>query len=123
MEKTRQKKNGDKRQIFPLRLSLDERVELELRAKEAGLKLSEYLRSAGLNRPHRPIVPEINRNTYVELGRIGNNLNQLTKACHTALQQGHSFNLDISLLQSLANQLEQLRLEVLAVDLETEDDR
>jgi hypothetical protein len=111
------------RQIFPLRLSPTERNLLEEKASAAGLKLSEYLRQAGLKRPQRKSLPEINRNTYVELGRIGNNLNQLTKACHTALKKGVGCNIDPTVLESLSTQLNQVRLEVIGVNpKETEDD-
>ena len=88
-----QKKKKEKRQIFSLRLSSSERLELENKAAEAGLKLSEYLRQTGLRRKIRSKVPEINREMYLELGRIGNNLNQLTKNCHIALQQGNEIRL------------------------------
>lgn len=110
------------RQIFPLRLSQSERLALEHRAAEAGLKLSEYLRRAGLGKPQRRLVPEINRQTYIELGRIGNNLNQLTKACHLALKQGGSLSIDPALLQSLSERLDLLRLEVLGVNSNDRDE-
>lgn len=116
MGQTSPTKTPEVRQIFPLRLSQEERATLEQRAAEAGLKLSEYLRQAGLKRKGRTRVKEINRQTYIELGRIGNNLNQLTKACHIALKQGYSCNLDPTLLQSLSEQLDQIRLEVIGVN-------
>ncbi|MGH2412219.1 MAG: plasmid mobilization protein [Microcystaceae cyanobacterium] len=121
---TSQTNKKEVRQIFPLRLSQEERAALEARAVEAGLKLSEYLRRAGLfqHLPQRRSLPEVNRQTYLELGRIGNNINQLTKACHTALKQGGGCNIDPTLLQSLSNQLDQIRLEVLAIDPSSEDE-
>lgn len=122
MGQTSPTKTPGVRQIFPLRLSQGERATLEQRAAEAGLKLSEYLRQAGLKRKGRTRVPEINRQTYIELGRIGNNLNQLTKACHIALSQGYGCHLDPTLLQSLSDKLDQIQLEVIGVNPNSSDE-
>lgn len=121
MSRTSPSKKKEKRQIFPLRLSPSERLELENKAAGAGLKLSQYLRQTGLRRKMRPRVPEINRETYLELGRIGNNLNQLTKVCHIALKQGTDCNIDINLLRSLGDKLDQVRLSVIGINPEEDD--
>ena len=45
--------------------------------------LSEYVRRAAFLRRLPPrSVPEVNRETYVELARVGNNLNQLVRSIH-----------------------------------------
>ncbi len=121
MSRTSQTKKKEPRKIFPLLLSPSERVELERRAAEAGMKLSEYLRRAGLKRKRRARVPDINRQTYIELGRIGNNLNQIAKACHLNPSVG-GCHLDPNLLQSLCDQLDQVRLELLGVDPYSEEE-
>lgn len=112
------------RENYQLRLLPSERLAMEQKAREAGLKLSEYLRSAGLNKTIRPStkIPEINLATYVELGRIGNNINQLTKAAHKSLQRGMSCNINPTELSALLTLLKQIRLEVIAIDRQEDDD-
>lgn len=112
------------RENYQLRLLPSERSAMEKKASDAGLKLSEYLRSAGLNKTIRPStkIPEINLATYVELGRIGNNINQLTKAAHKSLQRGMGCNINPDELSALLKLLSEIRLEVTAIDRQTEDD-
>lgn len=53
-------------------------------ADSAGLSVSEWMRRIALSRyKPRPIMPEINRATYLELSRIGRNLNQLARLAHS----------------------------------------
>ena len=97
---------------------------MEKKAELAGLKLSEYLRSAALNKTIRPQpkVPEINRATYVELGRIGNNINQLTKAAHASLKRGGNCNVDPTELSKLNHLIKRMRLEILAIYLAPDEE-
>ena len=116
------KSKKERRKNFPLRLSASERAALESKAESAGLKLSPYLRQAGLNKSisnKTNLVPEVNRAIYVELGRIGNNINQITKAAHKSLQRGTGCNINPSELSALLALLKQIRLEVMAVDNDT----
>ena len=111
------------RENYQLRLLPSERSVMEQKAREAGLKLSEYLRSAGLNRTSKiNLVPEINRKIYVELGRIGNNINQLTKAAHKSLHRGMGCNINPDELSALSTMLKQIRSELIAIEHHTEDD-
>lgn len=55
----------------------------------AGIGISQFIRSLLLrSRPPtpRPLVPQVNREVYLELARIGRNMNQQTQALHEALQ-------------------------------------
>lgn len=115
-------KKKEKRVIYPLRLSPSERKKLEELAEAVGLKLSSYLRQAGLNggevgspKKMNPIVPEANRRTYWELGetnyqlrRIGININQIAKASNTALKRGYLLSVESEKLSQLSQQLEEL---------------
>ena len=119
------KPEKEKRKNFPLRLSASERTVLEAKASAAGLKLSPYLRQAGLNKTissKTNRVPAINRATYVELGRIGNNINQMTKAAHKSLQRGMGCNVNPTELSALLRLLKQVRLEILAIEQQEDDD-
>ncbi|MGB5634025.1 MAG: plasmid mobilization relaxosome protein MobC [Waterburya sp.] len=112
------------RENYQLRLLPSERKTMEQKAEAANLKLSEYLRAAGLNKTIRsqPKVPEINRATYVELGRIGNNINQLTKAAHASLKRGGSGNVNVAELSELNDLIKRMRLEILAVYLAPDEE-
>ena len=108
-----------------MRLSPSERTALEMKAKEAGLKLSPYLRQAGLNKTISASsnqIPEINRATYVELGRIGNNINQISKAANTSVKRGTGCNVNLNELTKLTTLLKQIRLEIMAISDLAEDD-
>ena len=107
------------RENYQLRLLPSERKIMEEKAAAANLKLSEYLRSAGLDKTIRPTikVPEINRASYIELGRIGNNINQLTKAAHASVTRGGNCNVDTKKLSELSDLIKRMRLEILAVYL------
>ena len=63
---------------YPVRLSNIELEMLRNRALEAGIKASELVRRNALMRPLPKRVSKVDLKTYIELGRIGNNLNQLT---------------------------------------------
>ena len=112
------------RENYQLRLLPSERERLEQLAAGANLKLSEYLRSAGLNKTIRATVkvPEINRATYIELGRIGNNINQLTKAAHASITRGANCNIDTDKLSELSKIIQRMRLEILAVYLSPDEE-
>lgn len=90
-------------------------------AKKGALSISDFFRRAGLDesiptpRP-RPLIPEVNRETYLELGRIGNNLNQQTRACHQALHEGQTLPVSPEQIEAVAAQVEQVRLAVLGLD-------
>jgi hypothetical protein len=52
------------------------------------MDLSEYIRRCVERRALTTALPEVNRATAVELGRIGVNLNQQVRAMNTALASG-----------------------------------
>lgn len=91
-----------------LRLKPTERREIDRRAKAAGLKRSQYLRRAGLEWEN----PQVNRETYQELGRAGVNLNQLARAANAAARRGEPLDVDPNVLEDLAQQVRQLQAEL-----------
>lgn len=71
---------------------LTEEEKEQLQDWSGGARLSTYIRDYLFNYPsykERPIVPEVNRLMYLELGRIGNNLNQIARAANLALLMGN----------------------------------
>jgi hypothetical protein len=60
--------------------------------------------------------PQVNKETYSELTRIGININQLTRAVNTALKLGHSPTIDPAELEILRQTLKEIQLELLGVE-------
>jgi Bacterial mobilisation protein (MobC) len=103
--------------------------EYESIQKRAGLlSMSEYLLRLGLGHPipqrRRPRpVPQINRLSYLELGNISNNLNQIARACNQALQLGQRCNVNVdSFLPSLLAEIKTIRLTIIGAEVDQEYD-
>lgn len=79
-----------------------------------GVKESSYFRSKVLGkaipRP-RPVIPQINRDTYIHIAGIRSNINQITKAINIAAKEGRSLLLSEAHLDEL-KQLESLLVQV-----------
>ena len=101
---------------YSVRLSDIELEMLRDRALESGMKASELIRKNALMRPLPRRVSKIDLKTYIELGRIGNNLNQLTKAANTALKYGLSPPADTGELQELSKLLRLILLKLSGAD-------
>jgi antitoxin component of RelBE/YafQ-DinJ toxin-antitoxin module len=83
---------------YELRLTPVEKESWSVKASAMGLDLSEYIRRCVERRQITTKKPEVNRQTAVELGRIGVNLNQLIRAMNTAVASGQDIpNLEESL--------------------------
>ena len=102
----------DRSVMVRVRLTPAERADLEAKANIAGLTLSELLRSSTLKRQLPVKVSSVAISTYRELGKIGVNLNQLTKAVNTANKMGHSLSIDATYLEELRSLLLKVQLEV-----------
>lgn len=92
----------------------DQELEL-LNAARGGIKLSEYLRAV-LFRQRLPIksanVPVINRETLVQLNRIGSLLNQQARALNTAQLQNSFDGISLRYLQQCLDKLSELEQEL-----------
>lgn len=92
----------------------DEELEL-LNQARGGIKLSEYLRAVIFKqRPHIPraTIPAINRETLVQLNRIGGLLNQQARALNTGKRQNSFSGISREYLQHCLEQLQQLEREL-----------
>lgn len=101
-----------------LRVSKIELSALKDRADQTGKTLSAYLRTQGLLRPIQQRRSEVSVRTYTELGRIGNNINQLTHLAHLAQLSGRGSLPDWQALVELKNLLDQVRREIAAGNIE-----
>jgi hypothetical protein len=72
-----------------IRVTLSEKQKLMQRCQ--GIKVSSYIRAGLFDYPMprpRQVVPVVTRQMYVELNRIGHNLNQQTRSMNEALRLG-----------------------------------
>ncbi len=103
----------DKRiSVVPIRFTASEHTSLRSAANKLGVSLSQFVRTKACGRrlPRSP-APEINRRTYEELCRIGNNLNQLLRAVHSRTAEV----VDLDLLVSLSRSVREVATQVLGV--------
>jgi len=101
---------------YELRLTPVEKESWTKKAAAVGIDLSEYIRRCVERRTIPSVIPEVNRQTAVELGRIGVNLNQLQRAMNTALASGQFIsNVDESLavVQEVKEAVKELQREFL----------
>ena len=96
--------------VVPVRFTPGERDGLQRDSTASRVSLSEFIRAAALKRRlPPPAAPEVNRRTYEELARIGNNLNQLVRAVHAKAVAV----VDAAILHQLADAVRRLGFEVL----------
>ncbi len=82
--------------VFQLRLSPSEHERWVVLAEEVGLgkNLSEFVRHCVEKRSLPAPIPQVNRETYWELGKIGTLLNQMTRAINRAVKEGSPVTAD-----------------------------
>jgi Bacterial mobilisation protein (MobC) len=98
--------------VVPIRFTTDERAQLYEQARPYRVSLSEFVRRAVLKR-RMPVAaaPEVNRETYRELCRIGNNVNQLARA----VDEGRAPGVDPKLLVELQRIVKEVGLQCVGV--------
>ena len=57
------------------------------KAKQCGLSKSAYLRRLIIDQPVRARPPEAIHELYVEINRIGTNINQVARACNAGMTE------------------------------------
>ncbi len=117
------KKNQEQRKVFAIRLSPAERQIIETKSDTAGMKLGEYIRASALKQKIPRSVPKINREIYIELIRIGSNINQIAKVANVGIKRGDRLNVEMNKLEELSEYLDRLKLEVLAISEDTSEER
>ena len=95
------------------------------KALDTGLSLGELTRRCMLLRPIPPPPPRLGRvtlDTYLELSRIGNNINQLAKATNTAIKMQLPATASPELLQELLELLRYCQREIANTFIEESDE-
>ncbi|WP_158657160.1 MULTISPECIES: plasmid mobilization protein [Flavobacteriaceae] len=69
-----------------IRMTVDDYIKVSLSAETIGLSITEYIRRKITKRslPKKRISP-YDRKLFVELSRVGNNLNQITKVVNSGI--------------------------------------
>ena len=70
-----------------LRLNEKEARALKEKAKQCGLSKSAYLRRLIMNKPVKARPPEAIHELYVEINRIGTNINQIARNCNAGMTE------------------------------------
>jgi hypothetical protein len=116
-KKKRIKLNKEKRNnVFRLRLTQLEREQWEAMAEAVGLgnNLSKFVRHCVERRSLPAPIPQINEQTYWELGKIGVNLNQITHAINRAVKEGSKVAVDPRPeIEAVKTALDEIRLQLL----------
>jgi non-ribosomal peptide synthetase component F len=104
-----------------------ERDQLAEVARDMALPLSSYLRRMVLDQPLPPPrerlrpIPEVNRETYVTLGRLGSNLNQIARRMNEHRGGDGDAAAVLKVLDHLADALVQIRTEVIGAGHRSEE--
>jgi hypothetical protein len=85
------------------------------------LSLSEYLRRAGLQQARPHPTQSLHREIYLELGRIGQSLNQIARACNRTAQKGSRVIVQESWFIELQSKLRQTQWAILDPTIRTDD--
>jgi hypothetical protein len=111
------KLNKEKRSnVFRLRLTLSERERWEVMAEEVGLgnNLSKFVGHCVEKRTLPAPIPQINKQTYLELNKIGVNLNQITYAINRAVKECRGISCDSRAeIETVRKLLNEVRLQLL----------
>jgi Bacterial mobilisation protein (MobC) len=92
------------------------------KAEDASISLAELTRRCVLLRPIPPPLGRVTLDTYLELSRIGNNINQLAKATNTAMKMQLPPPASPELLQELLELLRHCQREIANTFIEESDE-
>jgi antitoxin component of RelBE/YafQ-DinJ toxin-antitoxin module len=104
---------------YELRLTPAEKIAWNAKAAAIGMDLSEYIRRCVERRTLTTALPEVNRTTALELGRIGVNLNQQIRAMNTAIASGQyipNVSGALSVVEEVYQAVKKLQSELLGTD-------
>ncbi|MEO2053451.1 MAG: plasmid mobilization relaxosome protein MobC [Allomuricauda sp.] len=101
-----------------VRMTVDEYLILSQNASTLGITIPDYIRKrvTGKTLPRKRILLE-DRQLFIELGRIGNNINQLTKKVHLGMKHPPML---INQLAELKNILDMLKSNIVKSDCQAD---
>ncbi len=106
MTQTKTKKTTKLTSVLPpVRCTEDEKKKITLRAQEAGLNLSQYIRSMALNGKITIKQSDADFDTIFQLKKIGVNLNQHAKLINSTGALSSDLNRTLLKIEQLIDQL------------------
>ncbi|WP_254446787.1 plasmid mobilization relaxosome protein MobC, partial [Dolichospermum sp. UHCC 0259] len=105
---------------FLICLTSQEKEQVRQMAAENSLTMAELFRAKTIKNRLPRRVTKVAGQTYWELGKIGNNLNQIAKAINTSVLMGEPVVVDRGLLEQVRNLVRQVRREIAEIDLVTD---
>jgi wyosine [tRNA(Phe)-imidazoG37] synthetase (radical SAM superfamily) len=88
-----------------IRVNADEYAQLLAEAEKAGVSVSTFVRESSLRKKLKARPSLIDSEAWIELARVGNNLNQIAKHLNVAKRSGG----DDAVLDAVAVELDDLR--------------
>jgi hypothetical protein len=89
-----------------IRVTLEEQLQIEEYSKSYGMSVTHYVRIRSLKKQlPKYSMPSINRNLFIQLSRIGSNLNQLTKKVNQNHPVVKGLDVELNLLQRMLNEI------------------
>lgn len=110
----RPKKQLEELKMFQIniRVTLNEQLQIEEYSKCFGLSVSQYIRVRTFRKQlPKHSMPSLNRDVFIELSRIGNNLNQLTKKANQNHPDVKGLQIELLNLNNTLNQIKKKFLE------------
>lgn len=104
----------ESRRVMAIRLTPAERARVEAKAADARLPPATFVRQVALGAVVSPPaqIPEVNREAYLELAKMGGNLNQI--AHH--LNAGVATGVDAAVVRRLAEAVKNLALRIIELE-------
>ncbi len=106
----RQKLEEKRLKRFSVYCTKEEVKQIEKYAADANTNPTEYLRRAGLKSENaKAVTPRLDRDKWIELGKLHGLLNQIAKGINIGAVQ----NVNLELLNQIKSEVQKLRLELL----------
>jgi hypothetical protein len=94
-----------------IRVTLEEQLQIEEYSKSYGLSVTQFIRIRSLKKQlPKNSIPSINRELFIQLCRIGNNLNQLTKKANQNHPDVKGLYLELLELNTKVNEIKTIFL-------------
>lgn len=89
-----------------VRMTVDDYSKVSVNAETIGLSIVEYIRRKVTEKPlPRKRVSPLERKLFVELSRVGNNLNQLTRVTNSGIRDSFSINMQLEEVKTVLQYL------------------
>jgi hypothetical protein len=111
MARPRKKQGEVREKTLGIRVSPAEYESLKSKAQAAGQQVTTFIRLAALDKPIKSPIPKTDMETYKELCRIGNNLNQLLVRLHMGIRA----EIHPGDIEELKNTIETMAFKILGV--------